>query len=295
MSAKNLPYQRVIIIFNPKSTGDGPALAKKLATDLRKAAPDLDVELLKTRHQGHAAKLAEKPSPGKEPILVVSASGDGGYHEVVNGAINSGAKAPMCMVLPSGNANDHANSVAQRPVLEAILAGELMAIDVLEIELGEGGPRKYAHSYAGLGISPAVAEELNKYDLNAIKESWLTVKTFWNLRPVKIEVEGKTKRFYNLLFANIDRMAKHLKLSDSPSIQDGKFEVIATSGKSKLRLFGRLIKNAFKPVEPVTYDRPYVFTTRRKTTMQLDGELVVVEPNTRVTVSSRREAIRTPV
>ena len=82
MQQPSLPYQRVVIIYNPQSTGDGPRLARELAEQLGERAPQLVVKLQETEAAGHAVELAKAAAQDESPALIVSASGDGGYHEV---------------------------------------------------------------------------------------------------------------------------------------------------------------------------------------------------------------------
>ena len=58
-----------------------------------------------TNHTGHATELAREAAATGSP-LIVSDSGDGGYNEVVNGA------------MASGNANHHARFMHDEPLVE---------------------------------------------------------------------------------------------------------------------------------------------------------------------------------
>lgn len=70
------PYDRVVVIFNPNSTGDAPALAEELRADLVERLPDLPVHLQPTQYAGHARELAGEAARTGRP-LVVSVSGAG--------------------------------------------------------------------------------------------------------------------------------------------------------------------------------------------------------------------------
>src|SRR5690348_15272027 len=97
-----------VIIFNPNSTGDSPALAQQFADDLQQWDAHLHIVLKKTERHGHGGKITEEAAKRLgDKLLVVSVSGHGGHHEVINGvmrAVNNGNKAPYCAVLPGGNA-----------------------------------------------------------------------------------------------------------------------------------------------------------------------------------------------
>ena len=51
-------FDRIVVIFNPQSTGDGPQLAEQLHTDLTERLPGIPVHLCPTEHAGHARDLA---------------------------------------------------------------------------------------------------------------------------------------------------------------------------------------------------------------------------------------------
>ena len=183
-----------MVIFNPNSSGDSPDNARALVADLARERPDVPVELIETEHAGHATDLARDAASAVDRTLVVSASGDGGYHEVVNGllqAVADGHPDTFAAVLPSGNANDHASTVHSRPLLEAILAGEMTRLDLLSVQVDDGPPR-YAHSYIGLGLSPVAAVEINRHHFGAIKEVFAVTRTFWAYRPFAIVHDERT-------------------------------------------------------------------------------------------------------
>ena len=288
-------FTKVVVIFNPNSTGDSQAIAREFCDKLRKLRPSSEVILKETTHAGHGEELGyelTKASAGQ--LLLVSVSGDGGYNQLINGvmrAVDAGASAPICAILPGGNANDHHSFVAQRTLLEAIAAGGLTKFDLLKVVTDQ---TRYAHSYVGLGLTPLVAVELNKHDLLAIKEMWLSLKTFWKLKPFKIIVAGKQRTFDSLIMANIGVMAKHLKLDpDAGPPQDGRFEVLRWSHNHKLRLVQQLLKAAIGKTDSPKSVTKFSFTTVAPMPMQLDGELIKLKANQAVTVVSAASKLRT--
>ncbi|HEY5181189.1 MAG TPA: hypothetical protein VIJ07_15675, partial [Dermatophilaceae bacterium] len=52
------PFDRVVLIFNPNSTGNASGLAAELSDELARRQPDLSVMLQQTEHAGHARDLA---------------------------------------------------------------------------------------------------------------------------------------------------------------------------------------------------------------------------------------------
>jgi diacylglycerol kinase (ATP) len=173
-------YSTVTIIFNPHSTGPSELYAKRLQRELRKLFPDLKAELKPTKYAGHAEKLAYARAKATKKPLIISSSGDGGYNEVINGAMRAQSEGatPVCAVLAAGNANDHGRTLQSRPLIEAIKEGKETRLDLLKARYKTRGQEKvrYAHSYIGLGLTPVVAVELNKTSLNALKELWIVLK-----------------------------------------------------------------------------------------------------------------------
>src|ERR1035437_7025150 len=139
-------FDRVVVIFNPQSTGDAQNKAQELRDELAVRAPDLLVELVETQHAGHARELAADAAATGRP-LVISVSGDGGYNEVVDGAMRANNDNAACAVLAAGNANDHDRTTAEHPLVDAIVSGEVCRIDLLRLTVD--GTSRYAHSYVG--------------------------------------------------------------------------------------------------------------------------------------------------
>ena len=288
-----MKFSKAYIIYNPKSTGDSPAIAKEFWIQLKKATSDVDIILQKTNHAGHSEELGYSLTKKYTKLLLISVSGDGGYNELVNGvirAVNEGAENPICAVLPGGNANDHHTYILDRSLMEAIKQDGLTEIDLLKVEADK---TRYAHSYVGLGLTPLIAIELNKYDLSAIKETWLALKTFWKFEPFEIEEDGKCRAYDSIIMANIGVMAKHLTLDGSNSIRDGKFEVVRWRHNKKLQLVQHLLRALIgRPSKPKSVTS-LSFNTVASIPVQLDGELLKLEANQHVVVSCAPKVLRT--
>ena len=271
-------FTHALIIYNPNSTGDSETIARDFYTGLRKLKPSCKVALKQTTHAGHGEELGYELTKSGRGYLLVSVSGDGGYHELVNGvmrAVDEGARPSICAVLPGGNANDHYSYISKRTLLEAIAADGLTNLDLLRVETTtDGAQTRYAHSYAGLGLTPLVAAELNTHDLTIIRENWLVLKTFWNLKPFKIIESDKVCSYDSLILANIGVMAKYLSLDSGSSPRDGKFEVLRWPHQSRLGLTGLLAKTAAGKDAPPPSVKYFSFKTIKRIPMQLDGELI---------------------
>ncbi len=108
-------FDRVVLIFNPHSTGQAPQLAEELRADLIGRLPGVQIAMMPTESAGHARGLALEAAQVGLP-LIVSVSGDGGYNEVVDGVMQSGNPDVICAVMADGNANDHRRTTRQRPL-----------------------------------------------------------------------------------------------------------------------------------------------------------------------------------
>ncbi len=162
-ATESLPFDRVIVIFNPHSTGKAPQMAQQLCTELTRRLPHTPVQLCPTERAGHGRELARQAAGVGRP-LVVSVSGDGGYNEVVDGVMQADNPDVVCAVMAAGNANAHRQATRERPLADAVGAGDVRRIDLLRLTIGAGvGARtQYAHSYIGMGLTPIVAIDLER-------------------------------------------------------------------------------------------------------------------------------------
>jgi diacylglycerol kinase (ATP) len=292
-----MPYDRVVVIFNPESSGDAPRFAEVLRGDLADRLPDLAVELAPTQQAGHARDLARQAAGTGRP-LIVSVSGDGGYNEVVDGVMQAGNPHAVAAVMAAGNANDHRRTTGERPIADAVVAGQVRSIDLLRLTIGRGPQTqiRYAHSYIGMGLTPVVAIDLEKGGKGSLKEIVSVVRTFARFRPFTLQLEdGGRRRFDSLLFANIAEMAKYATLSEAGDPSDGKFEVITVPHISKWRVIAFAIKAATRGLGPQPTATHYGFTPLKPTPLQLDGELLELHPGTPVSVDIAHHALVTIV
>jgi diacylglycerol kinase family enzyme len=292
-------FDHIAIIYNPGSTGDAPKLARELKQKIDRNHKSIGTKasLTPTKHAGHAIELARKVALKYKRPLIVSVSGDGGYNEVINGAMQakeeSKSAQPVTAVVGAGNANDHRRVVRKTPLIDLIKQGNPKAIDLVHIsaraknfELG-----RYAHSYIGYGVTPQVGHELNKHGKSLLHEIKSILRTYRHYAPFTIEREGKRFTLDNLVFANINEMAKFIKLDEKNTMHDDKFEVIELYHRSKLRMLGTLLRAAligFK--NPPSYSE-YELKSLDKLPIQLDGEVEWLPKDCKAVVTSRHSAI----
>lgn len=283
--------KKIIIIYNPNSTGNGKKNAEELQEQLV-GVSNIAVSLQPTDFAGHAEEIVQDLE-NREDIMVISSSGDGGYHEVINGVLSHGEPTSKIItgLLPSGNANDHYHSVHKGDVVDRIVKSDTQTIDLIKVTVGDW--TRYAHSYAGIGLTPHIGEKLTQATLNPVNEIWLSIRYFLNFRPVKIYTETGVHHYDSLIFSNIQRMSKYLTLSSEAKLDDGKFEIVG----SKAGSFGKLLGHLFKATTVgLTNDASrassYTFTSKRPIALQLDGEVYRFGPNSTVTISMALKALR---
>ncbi len=279
---------KTTIIFNPNSTGDGRKNADELRDIL--VAKQFTTELVETEHAGHGEEIAHQLANENPNAYIVSSSGDGGYHEVINGVLSSNNPSVVTGVLPSGNANDHYNFVHRGDVAERLIVDDSDAIDVLKIETPEW--TRYAHSYAGLGVTPQIGEVLTKNSLNFFKESWLVVTHLFKIHPVKLSINNHTQRYDHLVFSTIGKMSKYVVLDNDASVTDGQFEITSKHHGTIFGLLKHFLQATFAKTDDVSKSNEKEFTVLRATTIQLDGEVYDLRKGDLVRVTCEKNKLR---
>lgn len=285
-----MSYATIAIIYNPNSTGDSESLAKDLHAQLHKRMPDQKLELHATKRAGHAEEIAYSTASSSERPLIISSSGDGGYHEVVNGAMRAQreGKHPTLSLLPAGNANDHyKNLYSNINLLEAIELGSTTSIDLLRVTttLDHAPFERYAHSYVGFGLTPSIGKELNKTNLSFMNEKLTVLRSLFRFKSVRLQVAKKVHRYDSIIFSNIDTMSKYLHVSRPSSVTDGKFEVTIFRRGTKIQLLATLLKASIRLIPEDVQTSTYSLRTVDKSLIQLDGEIYTLDKNTDVDIS----------
>jgi diacylglycerol kinase (ATP) len=288
-------YTSITVIYNPNSTGSGRQLAEDFMAAFNGTPYEKIIKIIPTEHRGHAEELARELVRASARPLIISASGDGGYHEVVNGAMAAKAEGGRFVtgLLPAGNANDHYRSLHDKSIHEMIVSGEHQTIDLLQVSVtGPGGTwQRYAHSYVGVGLTPQVGRRLNQTKLNPITEKLVTLKALWQARPVRLVIDGRTAAYDSVITSNIASMSKVLQLSEDATPNDGQFEVMVVPHDSRWKLWAHLLRAATTGLTGSDRRRVFAFQTTQKTTIQLDGEVRHLLAGDRVTITLSPRAL----
>jgi diacylglycerol kinase family enzyme len=282
---------RVLIVYNPNSTGNAERYARRRQQALKRRK--VRVVLEPTQYAGHAEKLARDFATENPHGMVIASSGDGGYNEVINGVLSSPNPHVICGVIPAGNANDHYHFLHRAGAVRRIAAGEVDRVDVLRVETG--GWTRYAHSYVGLGMTSQIGRALTKARLNWLVETWLVVKHLFKIRPVRVSIHSGTYRYDHLIFSTIGRMSKYLTLAKKTDPRDGLFEITAVESGSLMRLLKHLVRASAKQIAVAPQADLFRLTILRGTYVQMDGEVRAVPARDQVTVTAQRRALRTIV
>ena len=284
-------FDAIVLIYNPKSTNDAKSKAEDFKFSLKKIG--YTAKLSPTDHRGHAQEIAHSIVAKYVRPLIISVSGDGGYNEVINGVMDAQHKHPTCKpvvaVIGAGNANDHKRLTrGETPLIKLIAKAKPKPLDL--IKLSTKGVHRYAHSYIGLGITPEVGIELNKHELSFFKELGIVIRTFRNFKPFEVMIDGEKKKLGSLVFANVNGMAKVLKLSRHETLNDGKFDIVRLPYHGTGRLLLDMSLMAIRAKRAPTAQR-YKFHSISRLPVQLDGEIEYIAAHSEVLVESVKDAV----
>lgn len=290
-----MDYTTVAIIYNPNSTGSSKAMAEDFKINIQRRIPEQKVKLVATKYAGHGEKLAYKIAKQSKKPLIFSSSGDGGYNEVVNGAMkaqNEGFK-PTTGLLPAGNANDHYHGLHTENSIDLIITKRPKRIDLLRISYvsNKKNVQRYAHSYIGFGISSMVSKELNKTKLNKFKETWLVIRTLLTISPVTLTVDNKIGKYDSIIASNTDKMSKYLNVSRPSRMDDGLFEVTISRHENKFKLVALILRASLIKLKEDKQTTTFSLDTIEQTVAQTDGEILTIDANTRVDISIEKQIL----
>jgi diacylglycerol kinase family enzyme len=288
-------YPLIAVIYNPNSTGSSKQLATDFSKRLKKRLPEQPIELIATQHAGHAEELAYELAKKYKKPLIISSSGDGGYHEVINGlmkAQHEGSR-PVAGLLPAGNANDHHRNVSRGDLVDTIANEKPQKIDLLTLKSKTEGKKlyRYGHSYIGFGLTPTVAGELNKTKLTFFTQAWVVIKALFAVHPVELVINGKRKSYDSIIASNVATMSKVLKISGPSPLTDGRFEVTIFTTRHKLKLIALLIHTSVIGAKEDFRTTRFSVRTIHKTLVQIDGEIFELDPETRTVVGIEKQVL----
>lgn len=292
-------YSTIAIIYNPNSTsGLAETRARRLKIRLAKRGFK-NTHLIATEYSGHAEALAYEITSDEPHPLLVSVSGDGGYNELINGALRAAKETghtPVCCILAAGNANDHRRSVKKMPLNRAIAQSDPETMDLLKITVTTGKQSfvRYAHSYIGFGFTSHAAAELNDARLTRLKELAIVVRAFFNFEPTLIAMpDGRTRKIDSLVFTNIHQMAKVVRVGKKTELHDGRFRMVVFPHKTRLKFVFTLLKTAILGVRKPIQGRAFECSLPKTDIIHLDGEVRTVPGGARLRIEAAPGALKT--
>jgi diacylglycerol kinase family enzyme len=291
-------FDRVVLIYNPVNRRVPLTLAESMRRELDSRLPDVPVVLVATEHAGHARELASAAAATGRP-LIVAVSGDGVYNEVVNGVLDVPGTEALAAVAAGGNANDHRRSTRRMPLVDAIVAahvtGRVRHLDLLRLTVRSAGREwsQYAHSYIGLGLTPLMAVGLKRDRKGTIAELFSVLRTFTELTPVEIVRAGRRELYDSLVFANVARMAKYGRLSRFGRPDDGLFEVVARRHGRRWQIAAMALRAVTIGLGAQAHVSRVEFTTVNAVPVQIDGEVLQLEPDSGLTIDCAPHALNT--
>jgi diacylglycerol kinase (ATP) len=291
-------YSIIAIIYNPNSTGDSRGKATTLARELRTALPKLKVRLQATKRVGHGEFIAYRTALLARHALIISVSGDGGYNEVINGAMRAQQlrKRVTVGLVPAGNANDHYASVHRGNIVDRIVASDEDRIDILRLTTTNGRRvTRYGHSYIGIGLTPQAGEKLNQKTLNLWQEIKIVTSVLLHPKSVKVLIDGEVMHYDSLVFSNVGRMSKVIRMPRYGSSSDGVFEVSHVYNRNKIKLMHQLAQATLFGLETEMRREPFSFETLRPLSIQIDGEITRVGAGADVVITLLPSALPTIV
>lgn len=288
-----MKFHTVIIIYNPNSTGDSEKNAREFATEITNHDNGLAIKIIATKRAGHAEQIAKKYSTDKNTVIV-SSSGDGGYHEVVNGVVGNNGTCTVA-VLPSGNANDHHRAVAPDDMVASIIYAKTKRIEAIQVtSTANGKPwTRYAHSYVGFGLTPKVGKVLTDVRPNVITEKWHVLKHAFSFKYVAITSDGTVRNYRSLIVSTIDRMSKVIKLDETSMLNDGLMEVYESIHLSLFGTLKELLALGTTGISRSKRVKSLVLSATKPLLVQLDGEVFTLDKKCNIELVCVKDRIRT--
>jgi diacylglycerol kinase family enzyme len=154
---------KALLVVNPNATTTSARTRDVLIHAL---ASDLDLDVVETRHRGHATAAAESAADRRLDV-VIAFGGDGTVNEVVNGLLAKGPSdsLPSLAVVPGGSTNVFARAVglaedrveATGQILESLREDRRRSIG-----LGQADGRWFTFT-AGLGLDAEVVAAVDRH------------------------------------------------------------------------------------------------------------------------------------
>ena len=240
---------RPLLIVNPASGGGktGKGFDSLRGTIGRALGP---MRVAMTEARGHAIELA-KQGVADGHKLIIAVGGDGTFHEVVNGVMDSGAPVRVGLIA-QGTGGDFRKTLGIEHrldrYLEVLTAGRTQQIDVGRVRYRDTNGAEKQRWFVNI-LSAGMGGLVDRYVSDA--PSYLSGKAAYFGASVKalarckegrlhasITNDGTTDhrllRSYMIAICNGRYFGGGMKIAPMAALDDGKFEVVSIGAASKL-------------------------------------------------------------
>ena len=280
--------KRALFIINPRA--GVPPVNLIISSGLRRRK---NIESIKTLCIDDTAGLIRKHFD--EYDVFVATGGDGTVHTVAEELIGTGK---ILAVLPVGSGNGFAREFGFRPnirfLLQDITKGKVVSTDIIQIN------DKLCLNVAGIGLDSFVAHSFNKLKLRGIiPYIYLTLKTFWQLSPVHIDIKAGgeeivSEDLFVLTVANTRQFGNNAFIAPEAVPNDGIMDIVMIRPFPKYMFLSFIHKlftgnlNRSKYVRYIRTDKEVVINTD-ETRFHVDGE--PVEMTGEIVINIRSKAL----
>lgn len=236
-----------VVVVNPAARG---GRAGRLWEELRAAVPRVaDAAVVRAESPDAARQaLVRRLDAGARRLVVLG--GDGTVHFSGNLLMQLGLGHRVALgLLPTGTGSDLAAGLGvpsdPRAALERLLSAEPRAMDVIELDTGEGR-RRFVLNVASAGLSAAVAAAVAAVpNRGAVAYLRRTLSALRRYRPTRcrVRVDGEDwheGEFLVVAVANGSRFGRGMRIAPSARVDDGQADVVLIEPASLLQLHLRL-------------------------------------------------------
>lgn len=268
---------KVLFVINPRAGNrEGGRLELSISEESREQGFEYLIYRLQTNNE---EKRIKKEITAYSPDIVAVAGGDGTVNLLSK--ILNGKNLPL-LIIPLGSANGMAKElkIGNRPdlALSLITAGIRKQIDLLKIN---------GNICIHLGDVGLNASIVKRFDQDPKRGLWTYArhmfKELFLIHDHKFQISFDNqqikRRAVSVTFANASKYGTGAVINPLGKLDDGKFEVVIIKPFPKIHLLsiswkmfvGRLQTSEF--VEVISCEKAVVQTSK-KTTLQVDGEII---------------------